>query len=371
MNRTLEKIPYLREDAMEHPRGRGFLSRYFIFLLLAAYGLAAIFPSFGNWVRSGPISEASGSGEPPSPSLIMLALLLFNAGLGLGREQITPLLRRPLVPIVALGITLCIPVGLLLTLFLFLPIAAPGELGDLNAILVGLTLVAAMPIANASAAWTQNADANMAVSLGLVCSSTFLAPVTAPLVLPFLAGFLAPGHQEALNHLANSFGGSFVFLWVILPTTLGIVVRAWMGPSRTQAAAPYVRSANAINLLALNYTHASAFLPRFFSESQFRLLAETLAAALLYCISTSAIGWMTGRLLKAEPPERIAVMFAVGMKNNGVALVLASLFMADYPTSSLTIVFCTLCQHLVAAGALSLCHSRPQSEPTLAPPSGK
>ncbi len=47
-------------------------------------------------------------------------------------------------------------------------------------ILVGLALVAAMPIAGGSTAWAQNANGNLALSLGLVLFSTILSPIITP-----------------------------------------------------------------------------------------------------------------------------------------------------------------------------------------------
>ncbi len=47
---------------------------------------------------------------------------------------------------------------------------------EVQNILVGLALVASMPIAGSSTAWSQNADGDMALSLGLVLGSTLLSP---------------------------------------------------------------------------------------------------------------------------------------------------------------------------------------------------
>jgi len=351
MNVVIEKVAFQKKIAPKRVSATSLTSRYFIHLLLAAYVLAALLPSFGTWIRTATLGGPHGTQHSPSLSLMMLALLLFNAGLGLGREHFTSLIRRPFILFVALGVTLCVPAVMLL---LLIPPASAGQFDELNSILAGLTLVAAMPIANASAAWSQNANANMAISLSLVCCSTFLAPVTAPLILPALGKFFGTGHQGALNQLASSFGAVFVLGWVVLPTVSGIVLRSLLGTTRMRAAAPRIRMANSINLLLLNYTHASAFLPKILADSQVRLLIVTLGAAMLFCAGLAAIGWITGGFLRADLPERIALMFGVGMKNNGVALVLASLFLAEYPTVSLTIVFCTLGQHLVAGWALAM-----------------
>lgn len=354
MNQVVDSIPFQREVEVPRPVVNGFLSQYFIVILVGAYVIAAFFPGFGNWIRSISLGAVGDSENGLSMSLIMLAFLLFNAGLGMGNEHFATLIARPGIILAGLGAAFLIPfVSILLLIFA----AAIWPHAGVTNILIGLTLVAVMPIANSSAAWSHNAYANMAVSLSLVCFSTLLAPITAPLILSAFGGFLSPGHQNVIHHLAASVGGSFVFLWVIAPTALGIIIRYFLGTDRIKAAVPYIRSASAINLLLLNYCHASAFLPKVLAEYEFSLLAMTLVAALIFCIGSASIGWIAGRFLNTDLPERTALMFGVGMKNNGVALVLASLFMADNPGISLTIVFCTFGQHLVASAALSAVNS--------------
>jgi predicted Na+-dependent transporter len=50
-------------------------------------------------------------------------------------------------------------------------------------ILVGLALVASMPIAGSSTAWSQHASGDLTISLGLVLLSTLTSPLTTPLIL--------------------------------------------------------------------------------------------------------------------------------------------------------------------------------------------
>ena len=63
---------------------------------------------------------------------------------------------------------------------------------EVQNILVGLALVASMPIAGSSTAWAQNADGDLALSLGLVLGSTLLSPLTTPLAL-HAVGLMATG----------------------------------------------------------------------------------------------------------------------------------------------------------------------------------
>ena len=70
-------------------------------------------------------------------------------------------------------------------------------------ILVGLALVASMPIAGASTAWSQNANGDMTLSLGLVLLSTFLSPITTPVVLNSVAMRKHGDYSDVLRELAG------------------------------------------------------------------------------------------------------------------------------------------------------------------------
>src|SRR5262249_41688954 len=120
---------------------------------------------------------------------------------------------------------------------------------EVQNILVGLALVASMPIAGASAAWSQNANGNLALSLGLVLFSTFLSPLTTPLALHSV-GFMATGdYAEDLHELAAGGTGGFLVIAVVLPSVLGILLHAAIGEARIRAARPLLKLANSANLL--------------------------------------------------------------------------------------------------------------------------
>jgi BASS family bile acid:Na+ symporter len=65
-------------------------------------------------------------------------------------------------------------------------------------------------------------------------------------------------------------------------------------------------------------------------------------------------GWWLGQPFGADRPRRTALMFGLGMSNNGSGLVLAGMALADYPDAMLPILVYNLVQHLVAGSAASL-----------------
>ncbi|SFU56611.1 bile acid:Na+ symporter, BASS family [Nitrosospira multiformis] len=134
----------------------------------------------------------------------MLAALLFNAGLGMKIKEVRNLLKTPLVLLGGVFGNLTVPLTFIIALSFAMKLWHNPEEAQL--ILVGLAFVAAMPIAGFSTAWTQNANGNLALSLGLVLLTTLLSPLLSPLVL-HAVGFMATGdYSEDLHELAFGVG---------------------------------------------------------------------------------------------------------------------------------------------------------------------
>src|SRR5947208_14830821 len=74
-----------------------FIQVQFLWLLLAFYLLAAFFPAAGLWMREVTFAEIHGPFATTSISLpvVMLAFLLFNAGLAVKSSQLRELGDNP------------------------------------------------------------------------------------------------------------------------------------------------------------------------------------------------------------------------------------------------------------------------------------
>jgi hypothetical protein len=85
------------------------LNRCFLWLLLAAYAAAALWPQAGLWIRGVSFGELAifGNRVTFSLPLILLALLLGNAGLAVRTEYLARLRRAPLLLGAALSADLC------------------------------------------------------------------------------------------------------------------------------------------------------------------------------------------------------------------------------------------------------------------------
>ncbi|MDD2769204.1 MAG: bile acid:sodium symporter, partial [Methylococcus sp.] len=322
------------------------IHRHFIWIIVASYLIAAAVPEFGLWLRDvefGGVDIFQHKLVFHLPS-IMLASLLFNAGLGVKAEELKQLFNQPFVLLggvlgnVATPLTFIIAVSFAMSLW-----HNPEEVQH---ILVGLALVASMPIAGASTAWAQNANGNLALSLGLVLLTTMLSPLITPLTL-HAVGFVTTGdYSDDLHELASGGVVDFLGAWVVLPSLLGIAARRFMGEQRIAAIRPYLKLSNFCILVLLNYSNASLSLPEVFAEPDIDFIAIMLVIVIALCAAAFASGYALAQIFGSDRKGTVSLMFGLGMNNNGTGLVLASMMMADHPQVMLPIIFYNLVQHV-------------------------
>ncbi len=339
-----------------------FLHHHLLWFLIGAYALAVVFPNIGLWIRSASLGEVTVFQEPTRVSLlmVMLAALMFNAGLGLKTEHLRTVIQRKFVLFAGLGANVAIPMVYIFAVTLVMRLWYEPD--EAQHILVGLALVAAMPIAGASTAWAQNSNGNLALSLGLVLFSTLLSPLVTPVALRVFGEMAAEEYEAVLHGLAAYGSGTFLGLWVVLPSLLGIAVRQIVPQGWLTVGMPYLKLINSINLLLLNYSNGSASLPQAAADRDYDFLAVTLAITTGLCLAAFATGYGLSCLFKLDRAERVSLMYGLGMNNNGTGLVLASLALASYPRVMVPIIFYNLVQHLVA-GTVHMAAEKKWSEP--------
>jgi BASS family bile acid:Na+ symporter len=325
-----------------------FLHRHFIWFLIGSYLIAGIYPAWGLWMRSIALRDLDLFQEETSITLpmLMLAFLLMNAGLGIDPSQLRQMLRSPLALLTGLAANLLVPLAFIFVVSQTMELWHNPE--EMQNILVGLALVASMPIAGSSTAWSQNTNGNLALSLGLVLLSTFLSPVTTPVAL-HAVGWMAKGsYAGELHALARYRTGSFLILCVLVPSLVGIFLHRLLGEARVAAAKPHLKLLNSLNLLLLSYSNAAVSLPQAITNPDWDFLAVTLAIVVSLCLLAFTSGWLVARSLAVDFGEQVSLMFGLGMNNNGTGLVLASMTLAAHPLVMLPIIFYNLVQHLVA-----------------------
>jgi bile acid:Na+ symporter, BASS family len=325
-----------------------FIHKNFLMLLVATYAVAAAFPAFGLWLRNVSFGEYDLFEEDTKITLpmLMLALLLFNAGLGVKISDLRSLLHSPFALIAGLAANMMMPIAFIFAVTQGMRFWHNSD--EVQNILVGLALIASMPIAGSSTAWAQNSNGDLALSLGLVLLSTLLSPVITPISLHAI-GLMAQGEYASELHALAGYGtGVFLVLCVLIPSVLGILAHWGVGEARIIPAKPHLKLFNSANLLLLSYSNASASLPQTLANPDWDFLAVTLVIVVSLCVFAFASGWLIARFPKASAAQRASLMFGLGMNNNGTGLVLASMNLAAHPTVMVPIIFYNLVQHLVA-----------------------
>lgn len=329
-----------------------FIHRYFIWIIVSSYIVAAVLPGFGLWIRNlnlGSVKVFQGKLVLSMP-LIMLASLLFNAGLGVRATELKQLLHKPLLLLGGVFGNVATPLAFIIVISFMMRFWHNQD--EVQQILVGLALVASMPIAGASTAWSQNANGNLALSLGLVLATTMLSPLLTPTVL-HAVGFVTTGdYSDDLHELASDGVVSFLGIWIILPSLLGILAHWVVGEHRITAVAPYLKLINYFVLVLLIYSNASLALPNAVFQPDVDFLVVMLVIVTALCVVAFASGYLLAHVFHADRKETVSLMFGLGMNNNGTGLVIASLALADHPQVMLPIIFYNLVQHLVASAVL-------------------
>ncbi|MEX2315719.1 MAG: bile acid:sodium symporter [Pirellulales bacterium] len=322
-----------------------FVQRHFLWLLLACYALATVWPDPGLKMHDWRWPVAlDGNGHVTFP-LLLLAWMLFCAAVMTDLGQIRAVLRRPLVLCVAIVAVWAGPAMLVVVAGWIVPrlIDDPARGG----LLVGLALVASMPVANSSVGWVQSAGGNLALGLALVVLSISLSPWVTPQLLAWLGMSLSPDARVQCERLVNHYSGWFFVIWVILPTALGFVCRGLITPRRAESAAGWFTLASAAALLLLNFISSSLALPTA-SRSQAALLVTAALLAIALSAVGLALGWLIGHGLRLPQEERSALSFGLSMKHTGLALVLTEAVLTDKKLAILLIVLATLAQHMLA-----------------------
>jgi BASS family bile acid:Na+ symporter len=320
-----------------------FLQANLLWLLILAYALGAVWPEAGLWIRGVP-----GTGAGMGWLLkAMLGALLLNAGLRLDPHQLGRLARRAAVLPTTLGASLI--VSGLYVLCLATLVGMWDSAGSTQQIALGLAVVAAMPVAASSTAWAQNADGDLALSLGLLLLSTLCCPLTAALLFRAMATMTSVVAAPDAELLVSQATVVFLTLWVLLPVTCGMALRWAVGASRVDQCKPSLKLINLVILLVLNYANASLALPLVLRRPEPLTLTIVAVLALGLAIASLGAAQLVARIYHLDAPQRASLLFAMVMKNNGAGLVLVATAISRPGPLLLPIIVYNLIQHLTAA----------------------
>lgn len=324
-----------------------------LFLLILAYAAATWVPEPGLWAREIRFADDGGKfGDWLSqvrPANILLALLLFSSGLSSSWIAMQQTLRTRSKIIWLAGATWALPlVSALIANFILWLVGAPGE------VLLGVWIIACMPVANSSVGWTNIMRGNVPLSLALLILSTSLSPFASPPLIHLgtsLSGIEPSGNASVATSAVGM--AAFFALWVLLPVGLG----AWGGGRLSKPAAervlPIARRTSLVMLLLLNYLNGAACLPSLLEQPT--TLAWPIASAVALLIAGMLLYRITTQYTRKAPSEtpqttvsglNDTLLLGVTMRNTGVALVYTTASLPAHEWISLTIIAYTIIQHL-------------------------
>lgn len=313
--------------------------------VIMAYILAAFFPSVGIWAKG--IHVVHTNGMQIGLSMLLLAIMLFNSSLCTTASKLRTVAVKPLPVLTGVVVNILVPIIFLVVLKILL-LAWPDE-QESQSLLVGLVVVAAMPVAGSSTAWSNQSNGNVALSLGLVLLSTAISPLTTPLVF---SGFelLNFGHHSESIQISNSGStGLFLLGFVVVPSAIGLLVGGLISQERMEPLKPSIKGLNSALLVFLCYSNASIALPAVIANPDWDFLLLVLIAAFGLCLSSFASGWLLASCLGVNAQDRRSLIFGLGMSNNGMGMVLSAASMAASPWMLLPVLTYNLAQHIVAA----------------------
>lgn len=325
-----------------------WMQRQMLWLLLSTYVLGAFAPALGLRLREVAVFSVPGLGREGVLSLpmAMIGVLLLVAGLGARVEAIGTTIRRP--ALLLAGLTANTTYPLLFVAAMAVLLTRWHSADEAQTILFGLGLIGAMPIAGASTAWSQNTDGNLAMSLGLVWGSTLLSPLFSPLILDMAALVMKGEYSVDIRNLARHGASMFLVIAVVLPSLLGLAGQLLLGRARVARAMPSMKLLNLANLLVLSYANASASLPQAVRQPDPDFVALVLVVTTTMCAGAFGVGWYLPRRFHARRGDQTAMMFGLGMNNNGTGLVLAQAMVPEHPRVLLAIIFYNLVQQIGA-----------------------
>ncbi|MGW3115627.1 sodium-dependent transporter [Streptomyces sp. NPDC001107] len=330
------------------PHAYALFRRHLGAAIALTYAAAALLPAPGLWLRRphpiGVFDLAELSLRAPQ---LLLALVLFSAGLQVPLRELRLLLRRPAALVAGLVLHVVAPL-LIVPGVAFALRQSPDQDGG-SGMVAAMILIVAMPVAAGATVWTAKGDGDQPTAVGLVLASTLVSPLTMPLTLAVLCPLLRGEYAGRLADAAQTAGHAFALASVVLPCGAGLLCRLLL-PRR--ASEGLVGAAVAVALpasLLLTYVNASGVLGPFLRHPRPVLLAAALAVAATVCGLSFALGRVAAHALRLDARAGASVTLACGMNNSSASAVLITTTLPDRPHILLPVLAYGLLQK-VAAG---------------------
>ena len=247
---------------------------------------------------------------------VVIALFLFGIALDVRLDELGSVVRRPL-PIVV-GLIAQFVVMPALTVLLTLALDVRGSVA------IGMILVVCCPAGNLSNIFTYRARGDVALSISLTTASNIVALLITPIAVAFWTGMNSSADQLMRDVSIDPWEMVLeIALLIGLPFAGGLFV-AWRFPAFAERARPYVEPGALIMLLTVVVLALAGQLTTFRDYVGVVALAITLQNGL-----SLLVGYVTGRGLRLPVAGVRAMTFELGVRNTGLAIVLALGFFGD------------------------------------------
>ncbi|MEU6352432.1 sodium-dependent transporter [Streptomyces sp. NPDC047072] len=315
--------------------------------VVLSYGAAVLLPGPGLWLRRThtlPLGDTARLPVHCAP--LLLALVLFSAGLQVPVRGLSGLLRHPRTLLAGLALHLTIPL-VVVPAVAFVLRRTPDTDGG-SGLVTAMILIVAMPVAAGATVWTGKGDGDQPTMVGLVLASTLLSPLAVPLTLSALSPLVGREYADHLDRAAHTAGAGATLGGVVLPCAAGVLCRlvlprTWL--ARTLAA---VVPAALVGSLLLTYVNASGALSSFLAHPRPLLLIAALAVSTLVCLASFTLGRCAARLLRLDSAEASSLTLACGMNNSSASAVLITSTLPDKPHLLLPVLAYGLLQKTAA-----------------------
>lgn len=306
-----------------------------------------LLPGLGLWLRQ---PHALRMGDTVRVQVaaapLLLALVLFSAGLQVPLRALGSLLRKPTALVAGLVLHLTIPL-LVIPAVAFILHGTPDSDGG-SGLVTAMILIVAMPVAAGATVWTGKGGGDQPTMVGLVLASTLLSPLTVPLVVDSLVPLLSDGYANTLARAMHTVHGGLTLVGVVLPCAAGILCHmALPAPWRSRVLTVVVPVALSGSLV-LTYVNASGALGSFLARPHPLLLAAALAVAAFVCLLSFAAGRCATLLLRLDAPAASSLTLACGMNNSSASAVLITTMLPDKPHLLLPVLAYGLLQKTAA-----------------------
>jgi BASS family bile acid:Na+ symporter len=268
-------------------------------LVLVVAAVAMFVPASFIWIETKTINP-------------MLGVIMFGMGLTLSPSDFKIVLSRP--KDILVGCLAQFTIMPLLAWLLTLAFSLPKELA------LGVILVGCCPGGTASNVITYLAKGDLALSVGMTCVSTILAPFLTPLLTWLLVG--ASVEVDVLSMFWS------IVKVIILPISIGLVIKRFFAEF-TKAVTAYLPAVSSIVIVLIVGSVVAA------NSAQLMSVGLTIIFAVaLHNVCGFALGWLLARTLKMTTRKSAAVSVEVGMQNSGLACTLAQTHFATMPMAA-------------------------------------